>query len=426
MTGGNDEGLKLPPMKDVVVIGGGIVGVCAAVVLARAGREVVVIERGDIGGATSFGNAGVMADSYVAVANNPDLWRRLPSIIFGRAPECRLSFRYALGNLPWLLAFLRRANYRDAAAAAAAISGLLRLSLPLHKTLIADAGCGELLNERGWLKVFRSEKGFALCRSEMHLLERLNVHHHIMDGAQLAQLEPALKPVFAKALFFPHDISVNNPGELTTRYGELLRAAGGTIIRAETTALLPNNKNGWQVQLNNAPTINADNVVVAAGPWSAKLLKTADIKIPMAWERGYHCHFAAPSANKLTRPVLDRQRGYYLAPMAHGYRLTTGDEFAAMDAPPDFRQLQYCRQYARQITTMGDAPDKMPWLGSRPTLPDSLPMIGAAADKKGLWFNFGHHHIGLSSAPGSALLLSALMNQQTPPVNPKPFSPARF
>lgn len=411
--------------KDIVIIGGGIVGICAAVVLARAGREVVVVERGDIGGATSFGNAGVMAHSYLAAANNPDLWRRLPSIILGRAPECRVSVLFALRNMPWLAAFLRRANYGDAVAAADALSQLLALSLPLHRRFIGDAGCGGLLNERGWLKVFRSAKGLALCRTEMRLMTRAGVRHQILDGGQILQLEPALKPVFAAGLYFPDDISVNDPAELAARYGGLLQDAGGIVVCAETLALSAK-RNKWQVQLNNAPPITADNVVIAAGPWSASILKTAGIKIPMAWERGYHCHFAAPDDSPLSRPVLDRQRGYYLAPMHRGYRLTTGDEFAAMDAPPNFSQLRACEQSARQITKMGDALDKTPWLGSRPTLPDSLPMIGEAAGHKGLWFNFGHQHIGLSSAPGSALLLSALMNDKPPPMNPAPFCPSRF
>lgn len=411
--------------KDIVIIGGGIVGIGAAAALSRAGRGVVVVERGDIGAATSFGNAGVIAHSYLAAANSPDLWRRLPSIIAGRAPECRVSLLFALRRLPWIAAFLRRANYADASAAAAALGQLLALSLPVHKQWIADAGCGELLNERGWLKVFRTAEGLALCRTELQFLQRAGIRHHLIDDAGIRQLEPALKPVFHSGIHFPDDASVNDPGALVAGYGELAKAAGCQIIRAEVSALSAE-KTQWQVHVNNAATITARNIVIAAGPWSAELLKTIGQKIPMAWERGYHLHFAAPDDAKLSRPVLDRQCGYYLAPMRRGYRLTTGDEFAAMDAPPNLRQIRACEHSARQITTMGDAMGKTPWLGSRPTLPDSLPMIGAAPGQKGLWFNFGHHHIGLSSAPGSALLLSALMNDKPPPINPAPFSPSRF
>ncbi len=409
-----------------IIIGGGIVGVCAAESLASAGREVVLIERGDIGGGTSFGNAGVLSDASVAVGNNPDLWRKLPRILAGRAPECRLSPMFALRQLPWLLAFLRRANAADSARAARALAGLLRISLPLHRELIRKSGAGGLLRESGWIKAFRSERGFRASKSELRLLQQTKTEHEIIGGGELARLEPALNPVFARAFFFPGSASVSDPAMLAAAYCDVFRKAGGEVCRANAVALARENGE-WKIHCEAAPPVSARDVVVAAGPWSAQLLKTAGVNIPLAWERGYHRHFALPEGGaSLGRPVLDVERGFHLTPMRRGYRLTTGDEFAALDAPLSERQLQSGERSAREMTQMGESLDAQPWLGRRPTLPDSLPAIGEVPGKRGLWLNFGHQHIGLSSAPGSAALLTALMQNTIPAADADPFSPSRF
>ena len=413
-------------MKDIIIIGGGVVGVCSGVVLARGGRGVALVERGDVGGETSFGNAGVLADCYVTVANNPDLWGKLPRILLGASPECRVSMLFALRRLPWLAGFLRRANAKDAASAADAIAGLLRLSLPLHKQLIREAGREDLLNERGWLKAFRSAKGFNASQTDIRLLERANINHRIVGGEEITMMEPALKPVFHKALYFPQSASLRDPGEVVAGYGGLLRAAGGEVLRAEASAICANTNGGWRIKIKNGADMTAHNIVVAAGPWSAQVLKSAGVNIPMAWERGYHLHYAPPEGEKLTRPVMDIERGYHIVSMRRGYRITTADEFADINAPPNLKQLRASEKSAREITTMGAALEQKAWLGRRPTLPDSVPMIGEVPGHKGLWCNFGHQHIGMSSSPGSALLLSALMNGEQPPVAAAPFSPARF
>ena len=413
-------------MKDIIIIGGGIVGVCSGVILARAGRGVTILERGDIGGETSFGNAGVLADCYVTVANNPDLWRKLPRILLGASPECRISLMFALRRLPWLAAFLRRANAKDAANAADAIAGLLRLSLPLHKQLIREAGREDLLNERGWLKAFRTAKGFNASQTDIRLLERANINHKILSGEEISAMEPALNPVFHKALYFPQSASLNDPGEVVAAYAGLLRAAGGEIKRAQVSGICARKNGNWQIKTNNAEDITTRNIVVAAGPWSSQVLKSAGVNIPMAWERGYHLHYAPPEGERLSRPVLDIERGYHIISMRRGYRITTADEFADINAPPNLKQLRASEKSAREITKMGAALEPKAWLGRRPTLPDSVPMIGEIPGCSGIWCNFGHQHIGMSSSPGSALLLSALMNGEHPPAPAGPFSPSRF
>ena len=146
----------------------------------------------------------------------------------------------------------------------------------------------------------------------------------------------------------------------------------------------------------------------------------------MVWERGYHLHLAPGEAPALQRPIHDIEGGFVVAPMQRGLRVTSGVEITDRDAPPNYQQINQSVAMAREIYPMEDLVDEEPWMGRRPTLTDSLPMIGAAPRHAGLWFNFGHQHLGLSMAPGSALLLAALLAGTPPSVAAAPFCPTRF
>ena len=146
----------------------------------------------------------------------------------------------------------------------------------------------------------------------------------------------------------------------------------------------------------------------------------------MAWERGYHMHYGVPTEKPLQRPIYDTGGAYVLSPMQDGMRLTTGVELAERDAPPNLAQLEMAEKSAGQAFALGPRLDPEPWMGRRPTLPDSRPMIGEAPGHPGLWLAFGHQHIGFTTGPGTAALLAALMLGGPAPINPAPFAPGRF
>ena len=217
---------------------------------------------------------------------------------------------------------------------------------------------------------------------------------------------------------------MSSPADLSDAYVRLFQAAGGVVEKTKVTAL-SQHKGVWSVQCR-AQKFTADDVVLAAGAWSAEMASWLGYKIPMAWERGYHLHLKPGDGPALRRPIHDIEAGFVMSPMDQGMRVTSGVELTDRDAPPNYRQINYSAKMARQAYNMKERVDQTPWMGRRPTLIDSLPMIGAAPRHDGLWFNFGHQHLGLSLAPGSAQLLKTLIENLPPPTTAAAFSPIRF
>ena len=166
--------------------------------------------------------------------------------------------------------------------------------------------------------------------------------------------------------------------------------------------------------------------MVALGPWSDEIYRPLGYNIPLMSKRGYHLHFSPRGNAVLHHPVLDTDNGYLLAPMNRGIRLTTGAEFARRDAPPTPVQIARTEPVARTLFPLGDAIEKQPWMGSRPCLPDMLPVIGRAPRHKGLWFDFGHQHHGLTLGPVSGRLLAEMVTGEAPFTDPKAFAVERF
>jgi len=414
-------------MQTILVVGGGIVGVCNALALQRAGYDVSLIDRGLPGRETSYGNAGVLSESSVAVLNSPGLLKALPKLLLGRSNGLRYSPLFVLKRLGWMLRFLAHCTPRHWRAAAHALRQLQVLSLTQHKEWIAEAGVQTLLRHGGWMKVFRSESSFAAYASELALYDEVGVRYTIFDRDQLRQIEPGLKPIYEKAVLFDDTCGVSNPAALTDAYLALFAAAGGAVVQGSVTGL-DQQADGWRITLAGADTttLEGDGVVLAAGAWTAEIAGWLGYDLPLGWERGYHLHLAPADGPQLNRAVNDVDGGFAIVPMQQGVRITSGVELTARDAPPDYTQIRKSVLLAREAHEMKDEIDSEPWMGRRPTMVDSLPVIGPAPRHRGLWFNFGHQHVGLSMAPGSALAIAAMVAGMPPPLDTTPFRAERF
>ena len=210
---------------------------------------------------------------------------------------------------------------------------------------------------------------------------------------------------------------------MTQSYLALFERRGGVFLRGDARTLRPASA-GYGVETEQGPLL-AGEAVVCLGPWADVVLAPLGYSVPLAVKRGYHMHYA-PGGARSNHPVLDADNGFLLAPMARGIRLTTGAEFARRDAPPDYRQIDTSEVFARKLFPLGGRLDAKPWMGCRPCLPDMLPVIGPAPRHKGLWFNFGHQHHGLTLAASTGRLLAEMMTGEETFADPKPFSIGRF
>ena len=411
--------------QKIAIIGGGIVGVSNALALQKAGHSVTLIDRGTPGCETSYGNAGVLSESSVAVLNSPGLLKSLPKLLFGRSNSVRFSPLFVIRRIGWMLTFLSHCTQRQWRAAGHALRALQVISLDQHKAWIAEAGVDDLLRYGGWMKVFRRNESFEAYKAELALADEVGGGYSIFDREQIRQIEPGLKPIYEKAVLYDNTCGVSNPAALTDAYVRLFTEAGGTVVKAQVDGL-SQGADGWHVACEGQAGVSADAVVIAAGPWSADIANWLGYDLPLGWERGYHMHLAPGDGPQLNRAVHDVDGGFAIAPMQQGVRITTGVEITHRDAPPDYSQVTQSVAVAREGHDMKGEIDETPWMGRRPTMVDSLPVIGPAPRHDGLFFNFGHQHIGLSMGPGSGLAITAMVNGETPPMDMTPFRATRF
>jgi len=410
---------------DVLVLGAGIVGVAAALHLQQRGRDVVLVDRNAAAGdETSYGNAGLIEVASVFPYMFPRDLGHLLRYAFNRSVDVHYQLSGLPEFMPWLLRYFAASSPEGAAKTARAALPLIRQSLAEHEALIAEAGVPELLRKTGWIKLFRMEASLDSSVADLERARSFGVTADVLDGASIAAREPNLMGRFSGAIHWLEPGFVPDPGALVKAYAALFVRKGGRLLRGDARTLLQQG-GGWRITTDTGP-ITAREAVVSLGPWSDLVFKALGYRIPLGVKRGYHQHFTTRGNAVLQHPILDADRGYLLAPMNRGIRLTTGAEFARRDAPPTSVQIDRTRAMARDLLPLGDAIEPRAWMGARPCLPDMLPVIGRAPRHPGLWFDFGHQHHGLTLGPVTGRLLAEMMTGEEPFADPAPFAAERF
>ena len=410
---------------DVLVLGAGMVGVSAALHLQARGRNVVLIDRHERAGEeTSYGNAGLIECASVFPYMFPRDFKQIVKYALNRSSDVHYHLDALPGFLPWMMRYFLNSSPAGALRSATAALPLIQRSLQEHEALIAEAGVPELLRRTGWIKLFRSETSMDKSLKELERDRAYGISGNVLDAAAIAAREPNLSGDFAGAIHWPTPGFIPDPGGLAKAYAALFIRKGGRFLAADARTLAQSDGH-WRVAGPNGAILGRD-VVVALGPWSDQVFRPLGYDIPLKTKRGYHIHLAPRGNAVLHHPVLDADRGYLLAPMNKGIRLTTGAEFARRDAPPTPVQIDRTLPLARDMFPLGDTIEDRPWMGSRPCLPDMLPVIGKAPRHKGLWFDFGHQHHGLTLGPVSGRLLADMVTGVVPFTDPKAFAVERF
>lgn len=411
---------------DVLVVGGGIVGVATAIELRRRGVEVTLVDRREPGRETSFGNAGLIQREGV----HPYLFPSAPRDVLANALKRRTEANYHVSALAHVAPFLWR--YWRFSSTPERVRRTVEANIPLfencvsaHRTLAEEAGAADLIHATGWLRLFRSADAARGAEAELAELRDLGLTVRNLDGDALAELEPNLDASrLAAAVHYEDPWSCRDPGALVTAHARLLEAMGGRIERFEVQSL-SRTAQGWSAS-DGTRTVSAGQAVIAAGPWSRSLCEKLGLSLPMGIKRGYHRHHAARGNAVLGRTVVDHENGFVMAPMERGIRVTSGAEFARHDAPPTPVQLERVMPLAKELFPLGESLDDTPWLGARPVFPDMLPVMGAAPGLPGLWLNFGHGHQGFTLGPVAGRLVAQMMTGDTPDFDPAPYAATRF
>jgi D-amino-acid dehydrogenase len=410
---------------DAVVLGAGIVGVSVAVHLQKRGRATVLVDRRAPAEETSFGNAGLVQREGVYPYGFPHDFGALFRYSFNRT----IDAHYHPSAIPRIAPFLWKYWHHSRPARHKAIARqyakLIEHCLTEHEALAGDAGAQDLLRRTGWMKVFRTERERDLRFAEAERWKgEFGINSVFLNQKEIQGKEPHVAPVLVGALHFTDPLAVVDPQGLVLAYLKLFEKLGGRFVQGNAASLYAD-AGAWRMRTVDGP-LAARDAVLALGPWSDVVTRALGYDLPLAVKRGYHMHYRAAGRAVLNTPMLDTERGYFLAPMRRGIRLTTGAEFALRDAIRTPVQLGRAEPIARDLFPLGERLDMEPWMGSRPCTPDMMPVIGAAPRHKNLWFAFGHAHHGLTLGPVTGRLIGELVSGESPFVDPAPYRADRF
>jgi D-amino-acid dehydrogenase len=409
---------------DAIVLGAGIVGTSIALHLAKRGLSVALVDRDGPGQGTSYGNAGIIEGNTIFPPAFPAHFSSLLRIALKQATEADYHLSYLPQALPWLMAFRAASRPERLMETAHAMRPLFARAVAEHEVLLAEAGAERYLRRNGWLKVYRSDATLAAARRELALAESFGISNRAVDREEASALEPALAPVFSGGVHWTGAVSVSDPLAVTKAYVARFAALGGVVLTGNANRL---HRSGKRWRFDTAEGfVDASEAVIALGPWAPDVLSPLGIRLPLGFKRGYHRHFRPKGNAVLTRPVLDADVGYALAPMDQGIRLTTGVEIAARDAPPTPVQLERVMPAATSLFPLGEPVEAKPWMGSRPSFADSRPVIGRAPGQPGLWLAYGHAHWGLTLGPATGRLIAEMITGATPFCDPAPYAAERF
>jgi D-amino-acid dehydrogenase len=408
----------------IAVIGAGIVGVSCALHLQRDGHDVTLIDPRAPGTATSFGNAGAIVTGAVVPLSTQGLWRDMPRILFDRDSAVRLRWRYLPRLTPWLIRFLPAGRHARVGAIADALQPLVSRAYDAHREMITWSAADGLVRPVGWLKVYETEAAFAATRDDRELMLARGVRLEILGPDDIRQLEPSLARRYVKGLFEPGCGFVASPYKLVQAHAAQFQSLGGSIAQERVRGVQP---------MDGGVRLDCElgfrdfvAVVVAAGAWSKELARQVGDRVMLDTERGYHLNLEPGEAGELRRPVVFAERGFVLAPMLDGIRLTSGVELAGLHAPPDFSRIRRLVPAAREALPGLTGSVTREWLGYRPTTPDSLPVIGRSPHCDAVFYAFGHQHLGLTLGPLTGRLVAALVAGRQPGLDLAPYRAERF
>ncbi len=413
---------------DCIVLGGGIVGVCTALHLQKKGLATALIDRREPMSETSFGNAGLIQREGVYPYGFPHDFGALLRYALNNTIDAHYHWAALPKLAPFLWSYWMHSRPSRHAAIAKRYATLIEHCVSEHDALAQESSATHLIRRKGWIKAFRSAKERDIRFAEAERWHReFGLNHRRLDAAAFREAEPHVGEEVIGALHWTDPTSVSDPNGLGMAYLRRFEALGGAVLKGDATTLAERKgAPGWSVVAHDGTVAEAGHAVLCLGPWSDLVTKRLGYRFPLAVKRGYHMHYRPVGNAVLNHPVLDHERGYFLAPMLKGIRLTTGAEFAARDAERTPVQLARAEPIARTFFPLGERLDTEPWMGSRPCTPDMMPIIGPAPRHKGLIFAFGHAHHGLTLGAVTGRMVAEMVNRESPFVDPAPFAPARF
>jgi D-amino-acid dehydrogenase len=409
---------------EIAIIGAGIVGVSIAAYLAEAGRRVTVYDRTGVCEETSSGNAAAFAFSDVLPLAHKGMLRKVPGWLADPLGPLSIPPAYLPSLLPWLLRFWRAGWADRYETGLSAQASLMRLAETEWAALMARSETGSMLREDGSLELYESEAEFQASLAGWAVRDRFGIAYRHLDRSDLQNYQPGLAPVFARGTFVPGWKTVSDPKDLGKAIFRYAEKKGARFVQANVVDLSASSEN-VRIDLAGGQTATAQRLVIAAGAWSHRLARYFGERIPLETERGYNTTLPA-GAFDLKRQLIFSGQGFVMTSLENGIRVGGAVELGGLERAPNFARSRAMLEKAKRFVPGLRTEGGREWMGHRPSLPDSLPVIGRAKNHPGVYFAFGHGHLGLTQAAATGRLVSGMLMGVPSPIDISPFSAQRF
>ena len=405
----------------IAVVGAGIVGICSAFFLQKNGFQVTLLDKKEPGSMTSFGHACTFADYASVPVNSPDLFRDIPSMLLRSDGPLAVDFFHVLKNINWTTKFLQNCTTKKVEYISKSLGNLLNNASISYDEIFTDVKVSEYIKNEEALYLYQNETEFLKAKTTNELRQKNGVRIKTLSKTEILDLEPSLAPVFFNGQIFIGSRHTTNPSMISKRIFETFINNGGEFIQSHVDDLIVED-GSVNVNLNNN-NHKFEKVIICAGAWSNNLSKKIGESFPLDTERGYHVMFN--NHGLINRPVGWSQSGFYLVQLEEGLRAAGTVEIAGLSKPENKKRIQMIESQARRLLPQLNEV-KSTWLGFRPTLPDSLPVIGPSKKNKNIIYAFGHQHIGWTLGAVTGKIINSICNERVPNINIEPFSPSRF
>lgn len=408
----------------VAVVGAGIVGLCTASHLVAAGASVRLFDPLGPGGGASFGNGGLISVDAIEPIAMPGMLRNVPKWLLNPLGPLHLPPQYLLTAAPWLMRWILSGCWQKVLHISDGLRSLHRNAFDEYMEILDLTSFNELFRKTGTVFIWESISAGKVEDYHFKLRQRHNIAYRSLSLDELRDIAPGISPSIRRAALVPGNGYVTSPVRLTASLAASLARQKAILLREKVYKVVPEASGGFTV-VSNLDNYQVDKVVLAAGAWTNDLLNPYGIRFPLETERGYHLVLLNPSM-QISTPIVHKQKGFGLKTMDGGIRITGTVEFGGRKMPMNERRARILGTHAKDLFPGLVHEGERVWMGFRPSMPDSLPVIGEIGSVPGLFVNFGHGHYGMIGAPASGRLLVDMMARRKPTIEPVYFSPKRF
>ena len=409
---------------DVTILGAGIVGITTALSLTERGFKVALIDRNPPAEGASYGNAGSLSPWSCVPQSMPGLWKSIPGWLLDPEGPVALRTGYAIKFLPWAIKFFQSGQEYRLPAIADAMMALTRPTVTLYRHHLKGTGSEELVRDSVYVHVFRNAADADLSKLGWRMRSERQVPLEVVKGDALREIEPALSQKFEAAVLIKQQGRALDPGGIGKVLAEKAQTMGVSFMRCSVESLVPEAGGAWRIKTDAGP-VKANQLVVAMGAWSGKLMQDLGIKAPLEAERGYHLVFRDPGVS-LNNAIMNVDAKFVISSMSAGVRCAGTAEFAGVDAAPDYRRARVFKKLAKDMFPDLNVDDVQEWMGPRPSTPDSVPYLGEVPGFANLYAAYGHGHTGMTMAPKTGEIIASLIAGETLGVNMTPYRIGRF